>query len=169
MLTDYGSQPAQQRNILRSLFLDPHIRAAQCDWQNVARFVVGAFRADAARAGAEIAPLADELCRRSPAFRAFWQDHDVRSFGGGVKHLQHPVLGPLALEYSAFAVDGRPDLTLVVFDPATPADTAKVSSCSQRPHAGNCFRSLETRSKKAGMPAKPPAPQKFTHQNLFYV
>ncbi len=128
VLTDYGSQPAQQRNILRSLFLDPHIRAAQCDWQNVARFVVGAFRADAARAGAEIAPLADELCRRSPAFRAFWQDHDVRSFGGGVKHLQHPVLGPLALEYSAFAVDGRPDLTLVVFDPATPADTAKVSS-----------------------------------------
>jgi hypothetical protein len=28
----------------------------------------------------------------------------------------------IALEYSAFAVDGRPDLSMVVYNPATDAD-----------------------------------------------
>src|ERR1700727_860885 len=67
MLTDYGSAPPEHRNILRFIFLDPRVRAAQYDWESVARMVVGAFRVDAARAGAaaEVEPLVDELCRRS--------------------------------------------------------------------------------------------------------
>ena len=39
--------PPEQRNILRYVFLDPRARAAQYDWESVARFVLGAFRADA--------------------------------------------------------------------------------------------------------------------------
>src|ERR1700749_2253252 len=79
MLTDYGSLPPEQRNILRFIFLDPRVRAAQYDWESVARFVVGAFRVDAARAGAaaEVEPLVEELCRLSPEFRAMWRDNDV--------------------------------------------------------------------------------------------
>ena len=130
MLTDYGSLPPQQRNILRFIFLDPRVRAAQHDWESVARMVVGAFRVDAARAGAaaEVEPLVDELCRRSPEFKALWRDNDVRSHGEGTKHIRHPVLGALAFEYSAFAVDGRPDLNMVVYNPATPADAEKIRS-----------------------------------------
>lgn len=130
MLTDYGSLPPEQRNILRFIFLDPQVRAAQYDWDSVARFVVGAFRVDAARAGAaaEVAPLVDELCRLSPEFAAMWRDNDVRSHGEAVKHIRHPILGPLAFEYSAFAVDGRPDLSMVVYAPATPADAEKIKS-----------------------------------------
>ena len=104
-------------------------RAAQYDWESVARFVVGAFRVDAARAGAaEVEPLVDELCRLSPEFKPLWRDNDVRSHGEGVKHIRHPVLGPIAFEYSAFAVDGRPDLSMVVYNPATPADAEKIRS-----------------------------------------
>ena len=130
MLTDYGSLPSQQRNILRFIFLDPRVRAAQYDWESVARFVVGAFRVDAARAGAaaEVEPLVDELCRLSPEFKAMWRDNDVRSHGEGVKRIRHPILGLLAFEYSAFAVDGRPDLTMVIYNPATAADAQKISS-----------------------------------------
>ena len=130
MLTDYGSLPPGQRNILRFIFLDPRVRAAQYDWEGVARFVVGAFRVDAARAGAaaEVEPLVDELCRLSPEFKAMWRDNDVRSHGEVVKHIRHPVLGPIAFEYSAFAVDGRPDLCMVVYNPATPADAKKIRS-----------------------------------------
>ena len=130
MLTDYGSLPPEQRNILRFIFLDPRVRAAQYDWESVARFVVGAFRVDAARAGAaaEVEPLVDELCRLSPEFKAMWRDNDVRSHGEGVKHIRHPVLGPIAFEYSAFAVDGRPDLSMVVYNPATPADAERIVS-----------------------------------------
>jgi transcriptional regulator with XRE-family HTH domain len=130
MLTDYGKLPPDQRNILRMIFLNPDSRAAQYNWENVARFVVGAFRVDAARAGAaaEIEPLVDELCRLSPDFKAMWRDNDVRSHGEAVKHIRHPVIGPIAFEYSAFAVDGRPDLSMIIYNPATPADARNIRS-----------------------------------------
>jgi transcriptional regulator with XRE-family HTH domain len=122
MLTDYGALPPHQRNVLRFIFLDPRVRAAQADWESVARFVLGAFRVDAARAGAaaEVQPLVDELCRLSPEFAAMWRDNDVRSHGEGVKHLRHPILGPVSFEYSTFAIDGRPDLGMVVYNPVDP-------------------------------------------------
>jgi transcriptional regulator with XRE-family HTH domain len=130
MLADYGSMPPGQRNVLRFIFLDPRVRAAQYDWESVARLVVGSFRVDAARAGAasEVEPLVDELCRLSPEFKAMWSDNDVRGHGEGVKHIRHPLLGPLAFEYSVFAVDGRSDLSMVVYNPTTPADADKIRS-----------------------------------------
>jgi transcriptional regulator with XRE-family HTH domain len=135
MLMDYGSLPPEQRNILRYIFLDPRARAAQYDWESVARFVLGAFRVDAARAGAvaEVEPLVEELCRLSPDFKAMWRDNDVRGHHGeAVKHIRHPILGPLAFEYSAFAVDGRTDLAMVVYNPATPDDAEKIRSSMTR-------------------------------------
>ncbi|MDB6103586.1 MAG: Helix-turn-helix protein, partial [Gammaproteobacteria bacterium] len=59
---------------------------------------------------------------------AMWRDNDVRTYGEGVKHLRHPIAGPIAFEYSAFAVDGRPDLNLVIYNPATPADADRIRS-----------------------------------------
>jgi transcriptional regulator with XRE-family HTH domain len=131
MLADYASLPPERRNILRIIFLDPRARAVQYDWDSVARFVVGAFRVDAARAGAaaEVEPLVAELSRLSPEFKAMWRENDVPgAHGEAVKHIRHPVLGPLAFEYSAFSVDGRTDLSMVVYNPATPADAEKISS-----------------------------------------
>ena len=131
MLMDYGSMPPEQRNILRYFFLDPRSRAAQYDWESVARFILGAFRVDAARAGAaaEVEPLVDELCRLSPEFKAMWSDNEVRGHQGeAVKHIRHPKLGSLAFQYSAFAVDGRTDLTMVVYNPATPKDAEAIKS-----------------------------------------
>lgn len=130
VLADYAKLPPPQRNILRLVFCDAHVRAAQPDWESVARFTVAAFRADAARAGAakNVEALVDELCRLSPEFAALWRDNDVRSYGEGSKHLRHPKAGLIALEYSSFAVDGRPDLGMVVFNPATPADAERIRS-----------------------------------------
>ena len=139
MLMDYGSLPPEQRNILRFIFLDPRARAAQYDWESVARFVLGAFRVDAARAGAaaEVEPLVDELCRLSPEFTAMWRDNDVRgAHGEAVKHIRHPVLGPLAFEYSAFSVDGRTDLSMVVYNPATQADAERIKSLMEAQSSG---------------------------------
>jgi transcriptional regulator with XRE-family HTH domain len=128
VLTDYSALPSGERNILRMIFGDPRVRALQHDWDSVARFVVGSFRADAARAGAasEVADLVSELCELSPEFEALWRDNDVRVHGEGVKRLRHPILGPIAFEYSAFAVDGRPDLNMTVYNPVSREDGERI-------------------------------------------
>ncbi|CCB65431.1 MULTISPECIES: helix-turn-helix transcriptional regulator [unclassified Hyphomicrobium] len=130
VLTDYGKLPPEKRNILRVVFGDPHVRSVQYDWESVARFIVGVFRADVARIGAtaRVSALVDELCQSSPDFARLWRDNDVRNYGGGMKKLRHPVLGTVTFEYSAFAVDCRPDLGMIVYNPATPEDAERVKS-----------------------------------------
>lgn len=121
LLTDYAELPREQRNILRLIFSDSGVRAAQEDWLGVASFVVAAFRADAARAGAgaEMRQLAEELSRSSPEFEALWRNNDIVAHGDGMKRLRHPALGMIELEFSSFAVEGRPDLNMTVYNPAT--------------------------------------------------
>ncbi len=128
VLTDYGKLPDGQRNVLRMMFRDSRVRAAQSNWQSVARYVVASFRADVARAGAarNVQSLVDELCATSPEFAAMWRDNDVQVHGDGVKVLHHPVAGPLSVEFSAFAVDGRPDLNMLIYNPVGPADADKI-------------------------------------------
>ena len=89
------------------MFGKAQVRTAQADWNGVARFVVAAFRADVARAGAgaaeEVARLVGELSRMS-----------------------HPEVGAVELEFSAFAVDGRPELGMLVYNPVSPHDAERL-------------------------------------------
>lgn len=130
LLTDYGKLPRDQRNILRMMFGSEEVRARNADWHELARFVVGAFRADVARAGAAnsaaATELVAELSRLSPEFAALWQANDVVAHGEGVKRIHHPVAGLLAMEFSSFAVEGRPELGMIIYNPATPADAERL-------------------------------------------
>jgi len=136
VLTDYGMLPEGQRNVLRMMFRDARVRAAQSNWKSVARFVVASFRADVARAGAarNVQSLVDELCATSPEFAAMWRDNDVQVHGDGVKVLRHPTAGSLSMEFSAFAVDGRPDLTMVIYNPATQKDAELIKKLVRARH-----------------------------------
>ncbi|MBB4566030.1 helix-turn-helix transcriptional regulator [Rhizobium leucaenae] len=133
VLANYGDIPPEERNILRLVFSSTRVRNAMPEWEADARFVVAAFRTEVARAGAaeNVKGLVEDLSRRSPEFEAMWRSNDVRSYGEGTKHLQHPIVGLIALEYSSFSVDGRPDLGMVVYNPATLADMDKVRSLLQ--------------------------------------
>jgi transcriptional regulator with XRE-family HTH domain len=126
LLTDYGKLPREDRNILRLIFTNVDMKTVHEDWLSVARYVVGAFRADAARAGAgvEIGELVQELSSRSPIFAALWADNEVARHADGLKRLHHPEHGLMELEFSAFAVDGRPELGMIVYNPAT-SETAE--------------------------------------------
>jgi hypothetical protein len=92
--------------------------------------VGGGFGAGGAGAGAvsEVGQLVDERCRLSPEFEALWRDNDVNVYGEGIKRLRHPILGELTMEYSAFAVDGRPDLGMIVYNPVTRSDADRIRS-----------------------------------------
>ncbi|MGN6819629.1 MAG: helix-turn-helix transcriptional regulator [Sphingomonas sp.] len=130
LFTDYAQLPREQRNILRLMFGNARARAAQTDWHGVARSVVAAFRADAARAGAgaaeEVARLVDELSRTSPDFAEMWRDNDVAGHGDGHKRLHHPDAGDIELEFSGFAVDGRPELGMLVYNPVSMDDAERL-------------------------------------------
>lgn len=130
VLSDFSKLEASRMNLLKLIFIDSHIRSVQPDWESVARSMVAAFRAETLRAGAteSVKVLVDELCDLSPEFKEIWQSNDVKGHGGGTKQLHHPVAGLLTLEYSAFAVDGRPDLSLVIYNPATPDDVNRIRS-----------------------------------------
>ena len=127
-LADYGALEPHQRNVLRMMFLEPRVRERQLDWEGVARFVVSTFRADTARTGAAdaVKALVDELCRASPEFERLWRDNDVMSHGAGTKTMRDPQGRLLSMEYSAFAVDGRPDLAMVIYNPATEEDAERI-------------------------------------------
>ncbi len=122
ILTDYAVEPLESRNILRRIFSDERVRNAQADWHGVARYVVAAFRADAARAGAnsEIQQLVEELSASSAEFRALWSANEVAGLGESRKILNHPHLGAVEMEFVNFAVEGRADLSMMVYNPATP-------------------------------------------------
>ncbi|RQS09559.1 helix-turn-helix transcriptional regulator [Burkholderia sp. Bp8991] len=142
-LTDYATLPPPARNVLRLIFVDAGVRDAQPNWERVARFAVGAFRADIARGGAtqSVQAFVDEMRATSAEFDAMWRDHDIHSHDEGTKEIRHPQAGRIALEYSAFSVTGRPDLSLVIFTPATPADRARIRALvaareqAREPHA----------------------------------
>jgi len=128
VLADYGTLEAHQRNVLRMMFLEPRVRERQLDWESVARYVVASFRADTTRVGATeaVKALVEELRRASPEFDRLWRDNDVTSHGEGVKTMRDPTGELLSMEYSAFAIDGRPDLAMVIYNPATPADAERI-------------------------------------------
>jgi transcriptional regulator with XRE-family HTH domain len=132
LLTDYAKLPREERNILRLMFGSDHVRARNEDWDSIARFVVCAFRADVARAGAHnsaaATKLVAELSRLSPEFEALWQDNDVVAHGEGVKRIHHSDAGLLAMEFSSFAVEGRPELGMIIYNPASPADADRLRS-----------------------------------------
>lgn len=129
VLHDYSKMPPAERNVLRAMFLAPRMRDAQTDWLAAARYVVAAFRADVARSGAaeQVQALIDELTRLSPEFRMIWAENEVGgSYTGAFKSIRHPNAGILKLEYTAFIVEGRPDLEMVVYNPATDEDVERV-------------------------------------------
>ncbi len=126
VLGPFGTAQRNQMNILHRMFCNPNVRDAQTDWESVARFVVGAFRADSVRTGADVTEFVQELSRLSPEFAALWLENDVSSHAEGTKQLRHPIVGLLTLEYSGFSIEGRPDLSMVVYSPAAQSDKEKI-------------------------------------------
>lgn len=128
VLGDYAALAPEQRNSLRLIFCHPQVRQRMSEWERDARTMVASFRAEIARLGAsrEVEAFVAELCEQSQDFAAMWRDHDVRRQGEGTKHMRHPSVGPIALDYSMFAVDDQPGLTMVVYSPATPDDDERV-------------------------------------------
>ncbi|MGX6447623.1 helix-turn-helix transcriptional regulator [Patulibacter sp. S7RM1-6] len=104
-------------NLMRFVFLEPVARQLYGDWDAVADDAVSGLRAAAAHDPGEprLARLVGELADGSADFRRLWARHEVRGKTSGNKRFVHPTVGPLALSYESFAVNGAPGQTLVVY------------------------------------------------------
>ncbi len=66
----------------------------------------------------------------SPEFDALWRENEVPAHAEAdhVKRLHHPTLGLIALEQSAFSVDGRPDLHMIAYHPVDAGQAERIKA-----------------------------------------
>lgn len=135
VFVDYAELLPAQRNILLMMFRNEEMKKRLPDWHKVTRGMVANFRADVARTGASehVRALVEELCEMSDTFRQLWQSQEVSQHGEGIKQLWLPDEGVLEMEYSTFAVEGKPGLSLVVFNPRQQHDRECVARLMARP------------------------------------
>lgn len=122
---DSREQPA---NSARFTFLDPAAHEFYADWERTAKDLVAHLRSEAGRNPYDrgLSDLVGELATRSPEFAAWWATHNVRYHQTGTKHLHHPIVGDLQLEYEVMDVSADDGLTIAIYsaDPASRSQEA---------------------------------------------
>ncbi|WP_306213417.1 helix-turn-helix domain-containing protein [Actinoplanes sp. RD1] len=125
LLTDFGRIPEKDRFFLRVLFTDPALRNLYADWEDVARMAIAQVRRDSTRHPHDprLATLVGELSMRDAQFRQWWAAHDVAHRGTGTKHLRHPIVGDLSLDWNTLSCATDPDQSIIVWtaEPGSPS------------------------------------------------
>ncbi|MEU2727540.1 helix-turn-helix transcriptional regulator [Streptomyces griseoviridis] len=114
---DWAELPAAERNWARLVFLNEEYRELFVEWDQKASDIVSVLRMDAGchPDDPRLSALVGELSVKSPEFRKLWATHDVKEKTYGVKHLRHPLVGELALNYESFHLAEGNDQTLVTY------------------------------------------------------
>jgi transcriptional regulator with XRE-family HTH domain len=120
LFTDWAARAPDDRNMVWWMFTDPAARKVYVDWEKEAADMLGRFRAAAARRldDPDFTDLIERLHQASPEVRSWWPRYDVRSVGGGTKHLHHPALGDVVFQHAVLQVADHPEQTLVYFTSA---------------------------------------------------
>jgi transcriptional regulator with XRE-family HTH domain len=117
--------PHRPANLARFMFLDPAAADYYQEWERMACDVVAILRSEAGRDPHDKAlqDLIGELSTRSELFRTRWAAHNVRLHRTGVKHLHHPVVGALTLDFEALELPADTGLTIIAYsaEPASPS------------------------------------------------
>jgi hypothetical protein len=108
---------AQPPNTARFVFLDDRSTSYYADWNTVSADVVAILRAEAGRDPYDrhLSDLVGELSTRSELFRTLWAAHNVRTHDTGIKHVHHPLVGELNLNFEAMELVADPGLTMFVY------------------------------------------------------
>lgn len=125
LFTDFTLLAEHRRNFVRLVFCDPTVRALYVDWTCMARACVARLRMEAARdpENPRLAMLVGELSVRDGDFRTWWGEHRVAVRTAGTTALRHPVVGELALGWSALTDAADPDQQIIALTvvPGTPS------------------------------------------------
>jgi transcriptional regulator with XRE-family HTH domain len=112
-------------NLVRAAFLDPRVRDMYGNWEHVTQSTVAGLRAlvgpddDDPR----LNELVGELSVRSERFRQLWARHDARPKRSGTVRIDHPLVGPLELNYERLPIPDTDRQTLGIYH-AVPASAS---------------------------------------------
>jgi transcriptional regulator with XRE-family HTH domain len=113
-------------NQLRSVFLEPELRAWVRNWDQVTDILVSWLRFDIAEENPgdpELQSLIGELSIASQRFRTLWARQDVKQKSSGPALFDHPQVGRLDLRYRAFVLPETPQYLVTYYaEPGTPGE-----------------------------------------------
>ncbi|MET9968043.1 helix-turn-helix transcriptional regulator [Streptomyces sp. NPDC006356] len=125
---DWSELPAQERNWARLVFLRPEYRELFVEWDQKASDMVSYLRMDAGCHSDDprLSALVGELSLKSEEFRRLWATHDVKEKTYGVKHLRHPLVGDLTLNFESFRLGDGTEQVLITYhaEPGSPSAEA---------------------------------------------
>ena len=104
-------------NLLRFVFLDPLAEDIYDNWEEVALEAVRTLRVAAADnlEDEALSDLIRELLAKSEDFRRVWDRHEVGEKTIGAKHFNHPLFGPLGLEYQSLTINGSAGQSVSIY------------------------------------------------------
>lgn len=119
---DLEQIPESERNVLWLLFSQSPFRKQVTlfvEQEQYAQEVLETFRDRIKNALADqsVQAFVERLEQASPVFREQWARYNVRSSCASRKHLQHPLVGDLTLEYAKFQVIDHPDIRCHMYVP----------------------------------------------------
>ena len=117
LLHDFTTETGLARSLARWAFLSPEGRARYLDWDAAAADMTAILRRDSTGHpnDRELNELIGELTVQSDKFRQWWPQHKVYECSSGTKHLMHPLVGELYIEYETFPVPGDPDQQMFLY------------------------------------------------------
>ncbi|MFI6011694.1 helix-turn-helix transcriptional regulator [Streptomyces sp. NPDC051243] len=125
---DWSELPVQERNWARLVFLRPEYRELFVEWDQKAYDMVSYLRMDAGchPDDPRLSALVGELSVKSEEFRRLWATHDVKEKTYGVKHIRHPLVGELTLNFESFRLSDGTEQTLITYhaEPGSPSAEA---------------------------------------------
>ena len=128
LVTDFGTIPEKQRYYIRLLITDPAMRELYTDWEQVTRLAIAQMRMHNANnpGDSKLAELVGDLSIQDAQFRHWWAAHNVAIRDTGTKHLRHPIVGDLHLDWNAVTWAADPDLQIIVWtaEPGTASHDA---------------------------------------------
>jgi transcriptional regulator with XRE-family HTH domain len=125
---DAPERPADRPNLTDVLFLSPQGRDLYRNWEEEAQLAVASLRLVAGRhlQDRDLGALVGRLAVQSREFAALWARHPVRTCSDGVKHLQHPQVGTMQLDFQSLTLPGSGDQRMIAYsaEPDTPSEAA---------------------------------------------
>lgn len=128
VLNDFTKLTLRERNLLAIMFTNSYIRQTLVNWEDHAQRVLRHFRIDYGQRSGDpiLAELVERLLKESKEFTLWWNFPDVDAQANTPKEIQHPELGRLLFEQSAFLVLDNPALKLLLYTPLNKTTTRKL-------------------------------------------